>query len=70
MAAPKGLPPDIRDRLVKAVAAAAADPEFQAQATKFFAPLRFLTPAQFDAVIREAEGQFRQLWKELPWGEK
>lgn len=70
MAAPKGLPPDIRERLVKAVAAAAADPEFQAQATKFFAPLRFLTPAQFDAVIREAEGQFRQLWKELPWGEK
>ena len=70
MAAPKGLPPEIRDQLVKAVAAAAADPEFQAQAVKFFAPLRFLSPAEFDRVIKEAEGGFRQLWKELPWGEK
>lgn len=70
LAAPKGLPQDIRDRLVKAVAAAAADAEFQAKAVQVFAPLRFLSPAQFDAVIREADGQFRQLWKELPWGEK
>jgi len=70
MAAPKGLPPEIRDRLVKAVAAAAADPEFQAQAVKFFAPLRFLSPADFARVITEAEVGFRQLWKELPWGDK
>ena len=70
MAAPKGLPADVRDRLVKAVASAAADPEFQAQATKFFAPLRFLTPAQFEAENREAEAGFRQMWKELPWAEK
>ena len=69
-AAPKGLPADIRDRLVKAVEAAANDPEFQAQATKFFAPLRFLTPAQFEAEIRGAEAGFRQLYKELPWGDK
>lgn len=70
MAAPRGLPADVRDRLVKAVAQAAADPEFQAQATKFFAPLRFLSPAQFESVIREADGGFRQLWKELPWGDR
>jgi tripartite-type tricarboxylate transporter receptor subunit TctC len=70
MAAPKGLPPEVRDQLVKAVAAAAADPEFQAQAVKFFAPLRFLSPREFERVIKEAEGGFRQLWKELPWGDK
>jgi tripartite-type tricarboxylate transporter receptor subunit TctC len=70
MAAPKGLPPEIRDRLVKAVAQAAADPEFQAQATKFYAPLRFLPPAEFDRVIKDAEVGFKQLWKELPWGDK
>ena len=63
------LPADVRAALVKAVASAAADPEFQAQAVKFYAPLRFLAPAQFDAVIREADVGFRQLWKELPWGE-
>src|SRR3954466_4366005 len=38
-AAPKGTPADTRGRLVKAVAQAAADPEFQAQAVKVFAPL-------------------------------
>src|SRR5918992_417358 len=47
-AAPKGLPPEVRERLVKAVASAAADPEFQTHATKFYAPLRFLDPTQFE----------------------
>jgi tripartite-type tricarboxylate transporter receptor subunit TctC len=70
MAAPKGLPPEIRDRLVKAVAAAAADAEFVSKATSVFAPLRYLSPADFDREIKQAEGGFRQLWKELPWGDK
>jgi tripartite-type tricarboxylate transporter receptor subunit TctC len=70
MAAPKGMPADILDRLVKAVAQSAADPDFQAQAAKVFAPLRYLTPAQFDAEIRAGETQFKQLWKELPWNDK
>jgi tripartite-type tricarboxylate transporter receptor subunit TctC len=64
------MPADILERLVKAVAQAAADPEFQAQAVKVFAPLRFLAPAQFDAEIRAGDAQFRQLWKELPWTDK
>ena len=70
MAAPKGLPPEIRDRLVKAVAQAAADPEFQARAAQVFAPLRFLTPAEFEKENRDAEATFRQMWKELPWVDK
>src|SRR5436190_307494 len=70
LAAPKGLPRDIRERLVKAVERAAADPEFKAQAVKFYAPLRYLPPAEFARVNQEAEKDLRQLWKELPWGEK
>lgn len=70
MAAPKGIPPEIRDRLVKAVESAYHDAEFQAQATKFFAPIRFLSPAEFERANREAEAAFRQLWKEMPWGDK
>ena len=70
MAAPKGIPADIRERLVKAVAQAAADPEFQAQAVKVFAPLRYLTPAQFESEIVAGETQFKELWKELPWSDK
>ena len=70
MAAPRGLPPDIRERLVRAVERSVADPEFHAAAAKVYAPLRYLTPAQFESVMREAESQFRQLWKEMPWGEQ
>jgi tripartite-type tricarboxylate transporter receptor subunit TctC len=70
LAAPKGLPPEIRDRLVKAVASAAADPDFQALATKFYAPLRFLSPSDFARVIQEGDIQFKQLWKDIPWGDK
>jgi tripartite-type tricarboxylate transporter receptor subunit TctC len=69
MAAPKGLPADVRAALAKAIAAAAADPEFQQQAVKFFAPLRFLSPADFEKVVQQQDTDFRQLWKELPWSE-
>jgi tripartite-type tricarboxylate transporter receptor subunit TctC len=70
LAAPKGLPPVIRERLVKAVERAVADPTFQAQAAKFYAPLRYLPPPKYEAELREAEAQFRQLWKEIPWMDK
>jgi tripartite-type tricarboxylate transporter receptor subunit TctC len=70
MAAPRGLPPDVRERLVKAVERAAADPGFQAQAVKYYAPLRFLNPAQFADVLREAETGFRAMYKEMPWSDK
>ena len=70
MAAPKGLPSDIRERLVAAVARAAADAEFQAQAVKFFAPLRYLTPAQHEAIVREADVMYRAMWRDMPWADK
>ncbi len=70
MAAPKGLPPAIRERLVKAVERAANDPAFQAQAAKFFAPLRYLPPPKYEIELRNADAQFRQLWKEIPWVDK
>ncbi len=70
MAAPKGLPADIRDRLVKAVESAAADPEFQAQAVKFFAPLRYLSPAQYEGIVRDADVMYRAMWRDMPWADK
>jgi tripartite-type tricarboxylate transporter receptor subunit TctC len=70
IAAPKGLPAPIREQLVRAIERAAADPQFQAQAAGYFAPLRYLPPARYETELREAEVGFRQLWKELPWGDK
>jgi tripartite-type tricarboxylate transporter receptor subunit TctC len=70
LAAPKGLPPNIRDILVKATERAIANPEFQSKATQAFAPVRYLPPAQYETELREAEAGFQNLWKELPWADK
>jgi tripartite-type tricarboxylate transporter receptor subunit TctC len=70
IAAPKGLPPAVKQQLVQAVQRAVNDPEFQKKAVDYFAPLRYLPPAEFDAYLHKADGEFRQMWKETPWGEK
>jgi len=70
MVGPKGLPPEIRERLVKAIERSVADPEFQAKAVQFFSPLRYLPPAQYEALVRDADATYRALWKELPWADK
>lgn len=70
IAAPKGLSPAVREQLVNAVQKAAADPEFQAKAANYFAPLRYLPPAKYDAELKESEAGFKQLWQAMPWGDK
>ena len=70
MVGPKGLPPEIRERLVRAIERSVADPEFQAKAVQFFSPLRYLAPVQYEALVREADVTYRALWKELPWADK
>ncbi|HXM84071.1 MAG TPA: tripartite tricarboxylate transporter substrate binding protein [Burkholderiales bacterium] len=70
LVAPKGLPPEIRERLVRAVERSVADPEFQARAAQFFSPLRYLPPAQYEALVREADAVYRAMWKEMPWADK
>ena len=69
IAAPRGLPADVKQALVRAIERAASDPEFQQKAVQLYAPLRYLAPNDFAAYIRKADGDFRQLWKEMPWGE-
>jgi tripartite-type tricarboxylate transporter receptor subunit TctC len=68
--APKGLPPAIREQLVAAIQKAVADPEFQAKAANYFAPLRYLAPSPYAAELAESEAGFKQLWQAMPWGEK
>jgi tripartite-type tricarboxylate transporter receptor subunit TctC len=70
LAAPKGLPPDVRAALVKAVAQAANDPEFKTKAASIYAPLRFLPPDQYADALKQAEAQFNALWKVVPWTDK
>jgi len=70
IAAPKGLPPAVREQLVTAIQKAAADPEFQAKAANYFAPLRYLAPVAYEAELKQSEAGFRQLWQAMPWGDK
>jgi tripartite-type tricarboxylate transporter receptor subunit TctC len=70
VAAPKGLPPAVREQLVTALQKTAADPEYQAKAMGYFAPLRYLPPDAHAAELKQAEGNFRQLWQTMPWAEK
>ena len=70
MAAPKSLPPAIREQLVAAVQKAVADPEFQAKAAGYFAPVRYLAPAPYAAELKEGEANFKQLWQAMPWTDK
>ena len=69
-AAPKGLPAPVREQLVAALKKTAADPEYQAKAAGYFAPMRYLEPAAYGAELKETEADFKQLWQVMPWGEK
>lgn len=69
LAAPKGLPPEIREKLVKAVAQAAADPEYIKKAGELFAPIRYLAPAEYAKELAATENMLQKLWKEMPWKE-
>lgn len=70
VAAPKGLPPAIREQLVTALQKAVADPEFQAKAAGYFAPLRYLAPAAYAAELKDDEAEFKKLWQTSPWTDK
>lgn len=70
IAAPKGLPMAIRDRLVQALEKATNDPAFKLATERAYAPVRFLTSTTYDAELRAGDTLFRQLWKEMPWTDK
>jgi tripartite-type tricarboxylate transporter receptor subunit TctC len=70
VAAPKGLPPEIRQRLEQAVAKTAADPEFQTKMQATFSPVRFLAPDDYAVALEKAEQALRRLWTETPWNAK
>ncbi len=70
VAAPKGLPPAVRESLVQAVQKAVVDPDFQSKAAQAFAPLRHLEPVSYAAELKESEEGFKALWQTMPWTDK
>src|SRR5690606_22546261 len=67
--APKGLPDDIRKKLVDAIEKAAHDPAFRKQAASMFVPLRYLDPQDYKAELEANEVMFKQVWEDTPWSE-
>ncbi|WP_109047303.1 tripartite tricarboxylate transporter substrate binding protein [Azospirillum sp. TSA6c] len=67
LAAPMGLPPEVRTKLVDAIAKAVQHPEFQEIARKAYQPLRLLPSDQYAAELKTQEATFRTIWKETPW---
>lgn len=67
LVAPKGLPADIRAKLVDAITKAANDPEFQKKATETYQPVHFLDSEAYAADLTAADAQYRKLWQETPW---
>lgn len=70
LAAPKGLPPEVKQKLAKAIADAVASPEFRRKAAEYYNPIRFLAPDEFTAELKAGEAQFRKMWTEAPWTDK
>ncbi|WP_296523380.1 tripartite tricarboxylate transporter substrate binding protein [Rhodoplanes sp.] len=70
VAAPKGLPPEVRKILEDAVTKTAADPEFQAKMAATFSPMRYLPPAEYAVALERAEQLLQKLWSEEPWSPK
>ena len=32
--------------------------------------MRYLAPAQYEAIVRDADVMYRAMWKEMPWADK
>ena len=69
LAAPRGLPADVRKKLVTAIDAAVNAPEFLAQAAAAYAPVRCMTPEQFGELLKGLDIYYQKVWKETPWNE-
>ena len=69
LAAPKGLPPEVRAKLVTAIGKAVNDPEFLQKAAVAYAPVRYMDPTQFGDLLRSLDGYYQKVWKETPWNE-
>lgn len=67
LAAPAGIPDDIRDALVEAVAQMMEDPEFLQAARDQALPLNFLNAEDTAALFRETLDEMQAIWDIQPW---
>lgn len=65
--APKGLPPEVTQRLSEALGKVLRNPEFIATSERTFQPLKFLPSADYVAYLQQVDAAHRALWRTRPW---
>lgn len=69
LAAPKGIPADVKHKLGAAVGQCSTDAEFLDRAQKTFQPLRYLAHDDYVKNLKQVDAQLRDLWKVKPWNQ-
>ncbi|NMK45165.1 tripartite tricarboxylate transporter substrate binding protein [Achromobacter sp. Bel] len=67
--APKGLPPEVSDKLRRALGKVAANPDFQAQMKQQFTEMDYVDGPQWQARLKGDDARLRQIWAKTPWVE-
>ncbi len=70
IAAPKGTPQEVMDKITEAVRLTLEDPEFQAVAEQNNMLLRYMDGDQFEASVRSVYADLEEIWAEEPWVEQ
>ena len=64
---PKGLPPEIQQKLAAAMRQVAENPEFQNQMKAQFTEMDYVPGAEWQKHLERADAGFRQMWAKKPW---
>ncbi len=67
LGAPKGLPPEVTQRLSDALGKVLQNPEFIATSERTFQPLKFLPSTDYVAYLQQVDAAHRTLWRTRPW---
>ncbi|MBL0142379.1 MAG: tripartite tricarboxylate transporter substrate binding protein [Betaproteobacteria bacterium] len=67
--APRGLAPEVEQRIAAALKQIAGNPEFQAQMKSQFTEMDYLAGAEWKKRLDGADAQFRKMWATKPWTE-
>ncbi|WP_084657506.1 tripartite tricarboxylate transporter substrate binding protein [Natronohydrobacter thiooxidans] len=70
IAAPKGTPPEIMDKITEAIRLTLDDPEFQQIAAQNNMLLHFMDGDRFEANVRDIYSNLEEIWAEEPWIEE
>ncbi len=70
LAAPKGTPKEIVDRIAAAVAETMKDPDFIAKARQQILPLDYKSAQEWSAELQKANAQYQEVWRTTPWQPK